>query len=83
MAIGTRQNLKNSDLINIYLNDEILQKKKTDTQRLLGITIDKTLSWDFQIDSICLKHEQTAETTETCSKNNPQMWHFDTIWKHV
>ena len=28
MAIGTRQNLKNSDLINIYLNDEILQKKQ-------------------------------------------------------
>ena len=28
MAIGTRQNLKNSDLINIYLNDDILLKKK-------------------------------------------------------
>ena len=66
MAIGTRQNRKNSDLINIYLNDEILQK--TDTQRLLGITIDKTLSWDFQIDSICLNIARRITLMKQLSK---------------
>ncbi|MCW4336379.1 MAG: reverse transcriptase domain-containing protein [Candidatus Thiodiazotropha endolucinida] len=51
MTIGTRQNLQNSNSINIYLNNELLHQ--TDTQRLLGIEIDKTLSWDVQIDSVC------------------------------
>ena len=66
MAIGTRQNFKNSDLINIYLNDEILQK--TDTQRLLSITTDKTLSWDFQIDSICLNIARRITLMKQLSK---------------
>ena len=66
MVIDTRQNFKNSDLINIYLNDEILQK--TDTQRLLGITIDQTLSWNFQIDSICLNIARRITLMKQLSK---------------
>ena len=51
MSIGTRQNLLNSDLLQIYLNDELL--RTTDTQKLLGVIIDKNLIWDNQIDSVC------------------------------
>ena len=48
MAIGTRQKLKNSYLITTYLNDEILQNT-TDTQRLLGITIDNPSAGIFKL----------------------------------
>ena len=43
MTIGTRQNLQNTDLIEIYLSNEILQT--TCTQKLIGVIIDVTLSW--------------------------------------
>ena len=52
MTIGTRQNLQNTDLIESYLNNEILQT--TCTQKCLGVIIDKTLSWKSRIDSVCL-----------------------------
>ena len=113
LAFGTRQNLKNSDLINIYLSDEIYKKhkqttnknknkqkkkltkktnkqtnkqkknkkqnkktkqkkkkkkKKPDTQRPLGITINKTLTWDFQIDSICLNVARRITLMKQLSK---------------
>ena len=42
MSIGTRQNLLNSDLLQIYLNDGLL--KTTDTQKLLGVIIDKNFT---------------------------------------
>ena len=52
MAIGSRQNLSNSDYFFIIIdNDDI---SNVDKQKLLGIIIDKTLSWYKQIDSVCL-----------------------------
>ena len=42
--------------------------KKTDTQRLLSITTDKTLSWDFQIDSICLNIARRITLIKQLSK---------------
>ena len=66
MSIGTRQNLLNSDLLQIYLNDELL--RTTDTQKLLGVIIDKNLIWDSQIDSVCLKITRRITLMKQLSK---------------
>ena len=51
MSIGSRQNLSNYDELNITIDNEDISN--VDNQKLLGI-IDKTLSWDKQINSVCL-----------------------------
>ena len=53
MNIGTRQNLLNAHDINIVIDGENISN--VENQKLLGIIIDKTLSWDSQIDSVCQK----------------------------
>ena len=52
MSIGSRQNLSNRDDLFITIDDEDISN--VDNQKLLRIIIDKTLSWDKQIDSVCL-----------------------------
>ena len=52
MSIGSRQNLSNSDDLFIIIDENDISN--VDNQKLLGIIIDKTLSWDKQIDSVCL-----------------------------
>ena len=56
MSIGTRHNFLNSDMIQMYINDELL--RITDTQKLLGVIIDKNLISDSPIDSVCLNITQ-------------------------
>ena len=51
MSIGSRQNLSNSDDFFIIIDNENISN--VDNQKLLGIIIDKSLSWDKQIDSVC------------------------------
>ena len=50
--IGMRQNRLNIDNINIIIDNENMSG--VENRKLLGIIIDKTLSWDKQIDSVCL-----------------------------
>ena len=52
MSIGSRQNLSNSDDFFITIDDDDISN--VENQKLLGISIDKTLSLDKQIDSVCL-----------------------------
>ena len=52
MWIGTWHNLQNLDSLDIYLEDELI--KQVDTQKLLGIIIDKSLDWNEQISAVCL-----------------------------
>ena len=66
MSIGTRQSLLNSDLIQIYINDELL--RTTDTQKLLGIIIDKNLILDSQIDMVCLNITRRITLMKQLSK---------------
>ena len=66
MSIDTRQNLLNSDLIQIYINDELL--RTTDTQKLLGVIIDKNLIWDSQIDMVCLNITRRITLMKQLSK---------------
>ena len=44
--------MQNLDSLDIYLEDELF--KQVDTQKLLGITIDKSLDWNEQISAVCL-----------------------------
>ena len=66
VPIGTGQNLLNSDLIQIYVNDEVL--RTTDTQKLLGVIIDKNLIWDSQMDSLCLNITRRITLMKQLSK---------------
>ena len=51
MTIGFRSKLSHTEFsIRIFLRDELV--KEGDYQKLLGVIIDKTLTWDKQIDLI-------------------------------
>ena len=66
MTIGTRQNLSNIHDINIIIDNEHISN--VDSQNLPGIIIDKTLSWEKQIDSVCLNISRRI-TLLTCYPN--------------
>ncbi|MCG8048126.1 MAG: reverse transcriptase domain-containing protein, partial [Candidatus Thiodiazotropha endolucinida] len=51
MLLGSRKNLLQSEPLNIYIGNELL--KTVESQKLLGLTIDKTLNWEAQIDIVC------------------------------
>ena len=52
MTIGSRSKLSHTESIRIFLHDKL--GKEGDNQKLLGVIIDKTLTWDKQIDAVCL-----------------------------
>ena len=52
--------------IQIYINDELL--RTTDTQKLLGVIIDKNLIWDSQIDMVCLNITRRITLMKQLSK---------------
>ena len=66
MSIGSRQNLSNYDELNITIDNEDISN--VDNQKLLGIIIDKTLSWDKQIDSVCLNITRRITLVKLLSK---------------
>ena len=51
MTAGSRQAVGNISM-EIFIDGEII--KEVENQKLLGVIIDKTLSWDKQIDAVCL-----------------------------
>ena len=52
MALGSRQNLSRIVALDICLENELIQT--VEHQKLLGVIIDMSLSWDKQIDTVCL-----------------------------
>ena len=52
MTVGSRQALTKIDSLKILLDNELI--KSVENQKLLGIIIDKSLTWDKQIDAVCL-----------------------------
>ena len=50
MTLASRQNLRREDHIEIYIDKEIIQT----VEQLLWVVIDRSLSWDKQIDAECL-----------------------------
>ena len=49
---GSRQNLARTEQIVLYIENQVIQN--ADQQKLLGVIIDKNLSWDKEIDAVCL-----------------------------
>ena len=68
MSIGSRQNLSNSDDLFIIIDDDDDDISNVDNQKLLGIIIDKTLSWDKQSDSVCLNITRRITLLKLLSK---------------
>ena len=66
MSIGSRQNLSNSDDLFIIIDDDDISN--VDNQKILGIIIDKTLSWYKQIDSVCLNITRRITLLKLLSK---------------
>ena len=52
MIIGSRQKISRGEKIEIYIDNEII--KQADNQKLLGVVIDQTLSWDNQVNIVAL-----------------------------
>ena len=52
MLLGSRQNLLRTEQIKLYIENHVILG--TEQQKLLGVIIDKNLSWDKQIDAVCL-----------------------------
>ena len=70
MSIGTRQTLMQLDSVDILLKDEHI--KTVDSQKLLGIIIDKSLTWDKQVDAVCLNVSRRITLLNLLSKNVDQ-----------
>ena len=51
MNIGSKHSLKNNPPLDVKVDNSIIVK--TNEQKLLGVYIDETLSWDKQVDVIC------------------------------
>ena len=65
MALGWRQNLSRIEASDICLEKELIQK--VEQQKLLGV-IDMSLSWDKQIDSVCLNISRRITLLKILSK---------------
>ena len=66
MLLCTRQKLLQADKIEIMLESEIIEM--VDSHKLLGVIIDKHLSWDKQIDTACLNITRKISFIESLSK---------------
>ena len=52
MTLASRQNLRREDHIEIYIDSEIIQT--VEQHKLLGVVTDTSLSWNKQVDAVCL-----------------------------
>ena len=63
---GTHQNLLNAESLQIFIENETTVN--VDNQKLLGVIIDKNLTWDRQIDAVCLKVTRRITLLKMLSK---------------
>ena len=66
MMLGSQKNLLKTDPLEIYLGDELIQN--VDKQKLLGVVIDNKLSWNEQIDNVCLNISRRITLLKLLSK---------------
>lgn len=66
MSLGSRQKIRQLDPIDIYLDNELIQTVQS--QKLLGVIIDQNLSWDKQIDAVCLNVTRRITLLKMLSK---------------
>ena len=66
MTVGFRQALTKIDSLKILLDNELI--KSVENQKLLGIIIVKSLTWDKQIDAVCLNVTRRITLLKLLSK---------------
>ena len=71
MTIGIRYHTSRTDHISIIIDNEQIQT--VEFQKLLGVIIDRTLSWDKQIDSVCLNITRRLTLLKLLSKYVDQL----------
>ena len=69
MTAGSRQTVGNISM-EFFIDGEII--KEVENQKLLGVIIDKTLSWDKQIDAVCLNVTRIITLMTLLSKHLDQ-----------
>ena len=76
MTIGSRSKLSHTESIKILLHDELA--KEVNNQKLLVVIIDKTLTWDKQIDAVCLSITRRITLLKLLSKyvKRPSLNHY-------
>ena len=57
MTLGSRQNLNRNAAIEIYFESQLIQSMEQ--QNLLGVVIDRSLTWDKQIDAVNISRRIT------------------------
>ena len=65
----------NEAYVEVYADDSTVQaaNKDAESQKLLGVIIDRTLSWDKQIDSVCLNITRRIILLKLLSKDVDQL----------
>jgi hypothetical protein len=53
MLLGSQQKLKHMKELDVYIND--VKIENVPVKKVLGVYIDRTLSWDIQVNKICSK----------------------------
>ena len=73
MMLGFRKNLIRTEQIDVYIEHEVIQN--VEQHKLLGVIIDKHLSWDKQIDFVCLNISSRITLRKLLSKyiDSPNM----------
>ena len=66
MILGSRYSVSSNDMLQIIADGELL--KNVEHQKLLGIIIDKNLTWDQQIDGVCLNTTRHITLLKLLSK---------------
>ena len=66
MILGSRRNIAEIESFETFIDNEII--KQVDNQKLLGIIIDQTLSWDKQIDMVALNISRRITLLKLLSK---------------
>ena len=67
MILDSRYNVSANDMLQIIADGKLL--KNVEHHRLLGIIIDKNLTWDQQIDSVCVNITRHMPLLKLLSKN--------------
>ena len=66
MTIGSRYSILNNNKLELTLDDNEIQT--ADTFKMLGIQVDQMLTWDKQIDSVCLNITRKITLMKMLSK---------------
>ena len=71
ITIGTIYHTSRTDPFSIIIDNEQIQN--VESQKLLGVIIDRTLSWNKQIDSVCLNITRRITLLKLLSKYVDQL----------